>query len=226
MPDARADLPADERILIRRVVADQQNCSGLVELLHRERRIGGAISKRGDKPGVIRGAMVIDVVGAKARARQPLKQVIFLVRGAVGADETDGFGAVSSVQLFELLGSGLRGLFPRNGIELFSLAQKRLLDALRMLGEIKAEAPFHAEKVPVDAGKVAIVGAEDFVVTDAEGGLAAIGAMRADRGNILHFPGPRFVTVRSASQRADGADVNAHAALYAVQVIAAIGNDD
>src|SRR5271166_2432366 len=136
--------------------------------------------------------MVIDIVRAKGRARQALQQVVFLVRGTVRADESDGLGAVRSVEFVELLGSGLRGLFPGYRIKLFALAQKRLLDALGVLREVKAEAPLHAEEVPVDAGKIAIVGAKDFMIAHAQRGLAAVGAMRANGGNVLHLPRPRF----------------------------------
>ena len=94
VPDARANLPSDQRILIRGIVADQQHSLGFVQLLHRQRGIGGAIAERGDESGVIRGAVMIDVVGAKRGARQPLEQIIFFVRGAVGADEADGIRAV------------------------------------------------------------------------------------------------------------------------------------
>ena len=70
---------ADQRILIRRIVADDEDSFGLIKLLHRERAFRGAITKRGDQPGVIRSAMMINIVRAKGRARQALKQVILLV---------------------------------------------------------------------------------------------------------------------------------------------------
>ena len=43
---------------------------------------------------------------------------------------------------------------------------------------------------------------------------------------LLHFPGARFVTVSAAGKRANGADVDAHAAFFANEMIAAIGDDD
>ena len=42
MPDARANLPANERILIRWIVADEEYRLGFVKLLHRQRGVAGA----------------------------------------------------------------------------------------------------------------------------------------------------------------------------------------
>ena len=50
--------------------------------------------------------------------------------------------------------------------------------------------------------------------------------MGADGGNVIHLPWARLVAVAAAGQRAYGADVDAHAAFFAVELIVAIGNDD
>ena len=42
------------------------------------------------KGGVVRGALVVDVVGAENGAREFLQQVVLFVGGAVGADDADG----------------------------------------------------------------------------------------------------------------------------------------
>src|ERR1019366_6278171 len=57
-------------------------------------------------------------------------------------------------------------------------------------------------------------------------GLAAIGAMRASGAYVLHLPGARLVAVRARSQRTHRADVNAHAAFFAIQVVALVRSDD
>ncbi len=82
---------------------------------------------------------------------------------------------------FNLAAAGLRGFFPRNRIELVVFpAHQRLLDAFRVPGEIKTEAPLYAQEFLVDAGEVAVViGAQNFVIADAQRGLAAVGAVRA-----------------------------------------------
>src|SRR5271165_2519753 len=50
--------------------------------------------------------------------------------------------------------------------------------------------------------------------------------MRANRGDIGHFPRARFVAIGAAGERADRADVDAHAALFAIQMVLAVRDDD
>ena len=66
MAHAGANLPGDQRILLRDVVADQQNSGRVVNVRHGgERSLGVRAESRG-KPGVVRGAMVVEIVGAQA----------------------------------------------------------------------------------------------------------------------------------------------------------------
>ncbi len=74
-------------------------------------------------------------------------------------------------------------------------------------------------------GAVAIVAADDLVVAHAQRGLAAVRAMRADGADVLHFPRPRLVAIDAAGERAHRADVDAHAALVAFQMIALVRRD-
>ena len=46
--------------------------------------------------------------------------------------------------------------------------------------------------------------------------------MRANGWHVLHFPRTRLIAIRAAGQSAHGADVNAHATLFAIEVIAAV----
>src|SRR5262245_25791050 len=91
MADAAANLPGYERILIREGVDDDEDGFGMIELVHGEQGIGGAITKRGDKSCVVRGAVVVDVVGPKCGAREALEQVILFIGSAIRTDEADGF---------------------------------------------------------------------------------------------------------------------------------------
>src|SRR5215471_9237368 len=122
-------------------------------------------------------------------------------------------------------GCGLRCFLPGNRKQLVALAHHRLLDALRMPGEIEAETPFHAEEVAVDSAEVAVVGANDLMIAHAQCGLAAVGAMRAGGGGVFHLPGSGLVAVGAAGERANRTDVDAHAALFALQVIFTVGDD-
>src|SRR5882762_7563187 len=169
--------------------------------------------------------MVIDVIGAEGGAGETLEEIVFFVGSAIRADEADGIGAVLGVNFFELGGRGLRGFLPGDGKELVALAQERLPDALFVLREIETEAALDAQNIVVDAGEVAIVGAHDFVIAHAQGDLAAVGAVRARCGDVLHLPRACFVSIGAAGERADRANVDAHAALFALEMIFAIGDD-
>src|SRR5262245_8360672 len=50
--------------------------------------------------------------------------------------------------------------------------------------------------------------------------------MRAGRRDVFHFPRACLVAIRPAGQRADRADVDAHATFFALEVIFAVGDDD
>src|SRR5438876_11571855 len=121
-------------------------------------------------------------------------------------------------------------MFPRCQLQ-FScgVAHEGFVEALRALDKIKAKATLGAQEIAVDAALVAIIGANDFSavigLTDAESDFAAVGAMRAHCRNVVHLPGASFVAVATAGQCADGTYVNTHAALLAVELIAAVGGD-
>ena len=128
--------------------------------------------------------------------------------------------------LLEARGSGVGGFFPGNREEFRAATNHGLLDALGMLGEIETEAAFDAEKIFVDAGEVAVVRAHNFVVANTESSFAAVRAVGANGGDVLHFPRARLVAIGAAGKRADRANVDAHAAFFAFEMIAAVGDDD
>ncbi len=105
------------------------------------------------------------------------------------------------------------------------LANHGRLQALGAVHEIRRVPAFDAQKLAVDARLVAIVAADDFVVANAQRGLAAIGAMRADGADVLHLPGARLIPIRAAGERAHRANVDAHAAFVAFQMIEMVGLD-
>src|SRR5579863_4884044 len=99
-----------------------------------------------------------------------------------------------------------------------------------MIGEVEGVAAFHAEKIVVDAALVTIVTAHDLhacvSAAHAQRGLAAIRAVSAGGANMVHFPRTCFVTISSRCERAYRANVNAHAALFALKMVFFIGGDD
>src|SRR2546427_13221958 len=63
------------------------------------------------------------------------------------------------------------------------------------------------------------------MIADAQRGLAAVRTVRANRRNVLHLPWARFIAIRPARQRSHGANINAHPALFALQVILTVGDN-
>src|ERR1017187_2662779 len=49
--------------------------------------------------------------------------------------------------------------------------------------------------------------------------------MRTDSRDVIHLPWARLVTITAAGECAHGADIDAHAALLAVQLVASIGSN-
>ena len=183
------------------------------------------------KRGVVRGAVVVDVVGAQHRAGEFLQQVVFFVGGAIGAENTDGLAALAIADFAQLAAGVRQGLLPTDFRKFtVGLAHERLGQAVGVVGEVERVAALDAQEVAVDAALVAVVAAENLrPAVDAahpQGGLASVTAVGADSGNVIHFPGAGFVTVTARGQGADRAGVDAHAAFFAIQMIASVGGDD
>ena len=121
-------------------------------------------------------------------------------------------------------------MLPCGGLEFTGrVADKRLRQAVGAVDKIESEAALGAQEVAVDTALVAIVGANNLRAivgrAHAESDFATVGAVRADGRNVAHLPGPRFVAVAAAGERAHGANIDAHAALLAVELMAAVGHD-
>src|ERR1019366_6213569 len=103
-------------------------------------------------------------------------------------------------------------------------------DAIAAVGEVEGVAPLDAEEVAIDAALVAVVAAHDLHArVGAAGpprGFATVAAVGADGAHVLHLPGTRLVTISTRGERADRADVNAHAALFALQMILLVGRNN
>ena len=219
-----AEQPGEKRMLFGWIAADKQNRRSGSDVAQAG-GLAGASSKGAGEGCVVGGACVVDVVGFEHRARELLQQVVFFVGGAVGADDADGCAAARVANLFELAGGEADRVFPGGGFELaVCVADERLRKAVGAVNEVEAEAALGAEEVAVDAALVAVVGANDLRavvgLAHAQGNLAAVSAMGADGGDVVHLPGAGFVAVAAAGERAHGADVDAHAALLAVELVA------
>ncbi len=173
--------------------------------------------------------MVVNVVGAQHGARELLQQIIFFVGGAIGADHAERLPAVRVLDLLELFANQVDGFFPGCGLELALAADHGLLEAARVVRKIEGVASLDAQEIAVDAALVAVVAAHDVHAgvgaPHAQRGLAAVAAVSAHGADVVHLPGARLVAVGAAGERAHGADVNAHAALFAPQGILLVGRD-
>src|ERR1700694_2058960 len=173
--------------------------------------------------------MVIDVVGSQHRPRKLLQQVVLFISGAVGADHANGVAAFGIQNPTQALACVLNRLFPGCGSQLAVATDQGLADAVFVVEKVKSVTALDAEKVAIHPALVAVVAAYNvhagIGAAHAQGGLAAVATMSADGAHVLHLPGTGLVTIGPRGQSAQGADINAHAAFLAVQVVAFVGSN-
>ena len=99
-----------------------------------------------------------------------------------------------------------------------------------VMREIECVAALDAKEIAVDTALIAIVSAHDLHpgigTADAQSSFASITAVGANCADVLHLPRTRFVAIRTRSQRAHRADVDAHTALFALEMIFLVGCND
>src|SRR5579863_8791968 len=174
--------------------------------------------------------MVVDIVRLEDDAGKLREQVRFFVCDACRSDHANRRPAIAVANLGKLFPNQLESFFPTRWRQLACFANQRPRQALFMVCEIEGVATLDAKEISVGAALVAIVAAYDFhagvCAPDAQSGLAAITAVRADRTDVLHLPRARFVAVRARGECANRTNVDAHAALFALQVIFFIRGDN
>src|ERR1017187_1254169 len=98
-----------------------------------------------------------------------------------------------------------------------------------MLHKIECVAALDTEKVPIDPTFVTICPAHDghsaFNRAGAECGCTAVSAMRANRRGVLHLPWARLISVWAGGECTDRADINAHSAFLALQMLVLVGHN-
>ncbi len=169
------------------------------------------------------------LVRAQHLARELEERPVRLVRQTRAPDDADRVAAVRSNNLFKFLRREPDGLLPRRGHEPAALlvADERRAQTLLVVDERVREATLDAEElavVPVDVA-VARDDAHHLAAPRADRELAAVGAERAGRSRAVQLPRPRLVPVGRVEQRPRRADLDAVAALRAVEP-AAVGADD
>src|ERR1035438_9953559 len=98
-----------------------------------------------------------------------------------------------------------------------------------MLHKIECVTALDAEKVPVDPSFITICPTHDGHSaanrSGTEGGCASVSAMCADRRGVLHLPWARLISVWAGSKCTDRADINAHSAFLALQMLVLVGHN-
>src|SRR5258708_567106 len=173
---------------------------------------------------------MVDVVRSQNGAGEFLQQIVFFVGGAVGADHANRWPAFAVTNRAQPFADVIDRLFPGRRCELAVFSNQRLAQAVFMIHEIESVTAFDTEEVAIDPALVAVVAAHDvhprIGPAAPERGVAAVATVRGDRADVMHSAGARVVAIRSRSKRADRANINAHAALFAIEVVAFIGCDD
>jgi hypothetical protein len=132
MAEAGAYLPRDQRILVAHIVANEENRLRIVEVGHRRGRIGRLRSKGGSQAGVIRGAVVIDVVGSQAGAREAIQQIIFFIGRVIRADHPNRLSPILIVHLLQPARDFFESFLPACRVEAAIPADERLANAFGM----------------------------------------------------------------------------------------------
>ena len=98
-----------------------------------------------------------------------------------------------------------------------------------MIHKIERITALDAEEVPVDPAFVTICPPDDghsaFNRAGTECGCTSVSAMCADRRCMLHLPGACLITIWAGSECADRADINAHPAFLALQMLVPVGHN-
>jgi hypothetical protein len=198
-PHVGAQRPCEGGMLLRWIVAEQQNCGSRAGIAQG----GGAIGVAGqcaNEADVVGSAVMVDIVGAEHGACELLQQIVLFVGSAVGADDANCARALGIAHFLQLLRRMLERELPRRGGEAtVCLADERLGKAVGMIGEVEGVAPLDAEEIFVDTALIAVVAAHNLRAVigaaDTERCFAAIAAVRADGGDVVHLPRPRLVAI-------------------------------
>ena len=112
-------------MLFGRIVANQQNRRRVVHVAHGRRALGLA-DNRGSESREVGRAVVVNVVGLEHHAGELLQEIALLVRGAVGAENSDRRSALAVANGGELFADQLERFFPGRRRQSPVLANERL----------------------------------------------------------------------------------------------------
>src|SRR4029077_16111692 len=115
-------------------------------------------------------------------------------------DDADRCAALSVANFFQPGCCETESMFPGGGLKLAQrITDERLGESLGAVNEVESKATLGAEEVTVDSAFVAIVGANNFRavvgLSNSQCHFASVGAVRANGGDVVHFPRTRLVAI-------------------------------
>src|SRR6185369_13008256 len=124
----------------------------------------------------------------------------------------------------------LEGFLPRRRSQSSVLADHGSHEPLGVFGEIESVSALDTEKVVIDSALVAIIAADNFHAgvgaAHAQSCFAPVSTVRAGGPDVVHLPGASLVAIGSRGKRANRADIDTHAAFFALEVIFFVWCDD
>ena len=184
----------DRRSLDHRVVADHDDDLGLGDAAEREAERLECVGRR------LREHRRVRVEADSKKAAERVREL-----GRLAARER---GDDRAARLSEHRLRLVERLVPRDLLEPLATAAERRRDPVLRPEVWVAEAALVAEPALVDLRVVAREDAPDFVLADGHRRVAANGAARADRRDVLDVPGPRIEAIESRRERADRAQLD------------------
>src|SRR5581483_2636125 len=126
--DIIPNLPCQQRVLVCRVVPNEQESGCAVHVAHGCGRVPFS-AKRRSKSREVRRAMVVDIVGLQHRARKLLQEIVLFVGGPIGANDSDALTTFYIPDFSKPLSDELEGFFPRRRGKAAIPADQWLLDS-------------------------------------------------------------------------------------------------
>src|SRR5438045_8939222 len=120
-----ANPPGQQRMLISRIVPDQQNRSCAVKLTHRF-GLSRFAAQRRRQSGIVSRAMVVDVVRLEHDASKLREQIVLFVSRTIRSDDPDRRRAILVAYVGEYFADQLERVFPRGRSQLVSTTDQWL----------------------------------------------------------------------------------------------------
>jgi hypothetical protein len=215
------DAVADDGVGLGQVGADDDDRLRLPDVL-----VGGGhpavpdhVAQRRDRVVVAVARRAVDVGAAEDEPHELLEQVQVFVGGLRRDDPADRAPSVLRLDRGEALGDQGRRLEPRRVDERPGFADERLLQPVVPVDHVEAKVALRAEIARVAAAARVGRDPERDVVAALHLQPAPVGAVRADRLDLLELPRAVVVHRHPAGQRAHRADLDAPAAKLTIQLL-------